>query len=123
MRGRYLLANAVGAAVDLAVALAVNAMFAPPLWVAAAIGVLAGSVVNYFTHEYWTFGAGGRFSTRRMAGYLVACGLVLLLRAGAVAVLQSAFRAVLSDAVILVTAFAVSFVANYLLAARLFRRS
>jgi putative flippase GtrA len=121
-RLRYMAANAIGAGVDLAVALLVNASFDLPLWMAASLGVVAGSVVNYFAHEFWTFGQGGRFSSKRLAAYLGACLLVLGVRAGLSASLKAAAVPGLGDAAILIIAFAASFLINYAIAGRLFRR-
>jgi putative flippase GtrA len=121
-RLRYLLANATGAAVDFTVAALVNALLSPPLWIAAGLGAIVGSVVNYLVHEFWTFGPGGKPTALRAVTYLTACLLVLVLRVGLTAGLEAGAGHVLPDLAILALAFVVTFLVNYVIAARLFRR-
>jgi putative flippase GtrA len=113
---KFLAVTVLGAIIDVSVTLALQAALEPPLALTAAGGVLAGAVFNYFAHEYWTFGRGGRFSFRRASAFFGTVMVTLLLRMAVVSVLASIFIQRVSDTILLLAAFGVSFVVSFLLA-------
>ena len=110
---RFTLVATGGVILDLSVAYALAVGFGLPLWLAATAGFVVAALVNYITHELWTFSAAGsRVSARRAVQYLSASALTLVARLLIVLLFRGWFR---STAVlpILIAAASVSFLVNF----------
>jgi putative flippase GtrA len=102
-----------GLAVDLGLTLILVQATGLSLWQAAACGFIAGAIVNYVLHEFWTFKEGEqRVSPTRIGLYIGVLATTFGARIGAVALLSTIISAPLP---ILVVALGISFLINYIL--------
>ncbi|MEM7493658.1 MAG: GtrA family protein, partial [Pseudomonadota bacterium] len=78
----YFTVVATGTLLDIAVAWGLSEMLGWPAPIAAMIGVLAGALVVYFGHEYWTFAqAEPSVSKTRFTKFCLTVAAVLGVRA------------------------------------------
>lgn len=115
---RFLLVSVLGLGVDLALAWGLAALAGLPLPAAAAAGFLAGALLNYLLHEFWTFRdarAPARLSARRGGLYALTLAATLGMRVAAVALLDRLLPGAggLRDITVLAAATGLSFLVNY----------
>ena len=117
---RYALVTAGGFLIDITTAYLLITIGGAPLSLGAATGFVVAAGANYACHELWTFRTGHRqLCTRRALQYLAAALATLIVRLGAVLLLE----AVLTDTpggdygslLILLTASGISLVFNFAL--------
>lgn len=118
---RFLAVALAGLAIDLAIAtaLVIGAGLADPP--AAAAGLFAGMVFNYFAHLVWTFrDHGRRASIGHFLRFAAGVAVTLILRAAIlVAIERAGLQPLVHPAIRLGLAAAASFVLSYLIASRL----
>ena len=104
-----------GLTLDLATAWCLATFAGVPLPFAAAGGICAGAVLNYWLHERWTFGR-GEVSAKRGSLYTLVLLTTLVSRVGSVALLQATLLPGPRHRLpVLVIATGISFVINYLM--------
>ena len=112
---RFFAVAVAGLVLDLAVAWCAARFLGLPLWLAAAVGFVVASAMNYALHELWTFRKGARrLSAGRALRYAVGLAVTLTARVVAVAALAAALGDdwVLS---VLLAGAGVSFGVNFLI--------
>lgn len=112
---RFFLVALVGLFTDLFVSWMLATYTGLILPLSAAVGFIAGAVVNYFLHEFWTFReSNSQLSMRRGALYIVVVGSTMLIRVGMVFLLERIVYSHPSDNLkVLLLATIFSFLVNY----------
>lgn len=112
---RFFAVTVLGVILDLALALALAQGLGLPLWIAATIGFVVASCVNYVLHQTWSFRAGPRqLSAGRAARYAGTALATLAARIAVVAALGHAWGSGPALA-ILICGAGVSFCVNFAL--------
>lgn len=111
---RFFGVSVVGVLIDLSIAYSLATFAGVPLWAAATLGFLVAALVNYATHEIWTFRQGNKtLSITRSLKYLMVSVITLLARIAVVFPLEQALSN--SPLLVLFCATGVSFFVNFAL--------
>ena len=112
---RFAAVTVLGLIADILLAFGLSETFGINLMIAAASGLVAGAIINYLSHEFWTFQcADRRLSTSRMLRYCGAVGATLITRMAVIYALSRTLFADQGTLIILLLAAVLSFFVNYL---------
>lgn len=86
---RFFVVALAGVVIDIGLSWTLAELAGVPLTLAAAIGFVVATVVNYIAHETWTFGKGRGLSGRRALKYLGVLAAAFATRLGVLVLLQA----------------------------------
>lgn len=112
---RFFSISVIGVIFDIAISYLLASLLSAPFWLAATVGFSVAAIMNYFSHEKWTFRSDApRRSRKRAIYFFISSGVSLFSRLAIIAWLSASISGD-HTLMILTGGAAVSFFVNYII--------